>query len=73
MIILTHNGVEESECSTKSKERTVLLISKRLPFCQNCLMSLVVNIKKKKPKKKPHSILMSSKQPFDFNKKKITF
>jgi hypothetical protein len=30
MIILTHNGVEESECSTKSQERTVLLISLRL-------------------------------------------
>jgi hypothetical protein len=27
---LTHNGVEESECSTKSQERTVLLISLRL-------------------------------------------
>ena len=37
IIILTHTGVEESECSTKSKsqERTVLLISLRLGLRRN--------------------------------------
>ena len=35
IIILTHTGVEESECSTKSQERTVLLISLRLGLRRN--------------------------------------